>query len=76
MYLLINPDKSINFADEHPIKKNLHFEGLKLVEFLDKKRKEVMGDVALIQALWDERTQKIIRDPLCVPDPEGNSELA
>lgn len=72
MYLLINPDKSINFADEHPIKKNLHFEGLKLVEFSQKRLKEVMGDIALIQARWDERTQKIIQDPLCVP--ESNSE--
>ena len=48
------------------------FKGLKLVEFSDKKLKEVMGDIALIQALWDERTQKIIQDPLCVP--EANSE--
>ena len=68
MYLLINPDKSINFADDHPIKKNLHFEGLKLVEYSDKKLKEVMGDIALIQALWDERKQKIIQDPLCAPE--------
>ena len=72
MYLLINPDKSINFTDDHPIKKNLYFEGLKLVEFSDKKLKEVMGDIALIQALWDECTQKIIQDPLCMP--ESNSE--
>ena len=66
MYLLINPDQSINFAAEHPIKKGLNFDGLKLIEFPEKKLKAVMGDIQLESALWDETRQKVILDPLLV----------
>lgn len=66
MYLLINLDQSINFADEHPIKKGLNFDGLKLIEFPEKKLKEVIENIQLGSALWDETRQKVILDPLLV----------
>ena len=70
MYLLINSDNTINYGNDHPIDQNLDFEGLKLIEFPDKTLEEVVGDIAPLEALWDEDNQRIIRNPIMVEDDE------
>jgi hypothetical protein len=63
MYLLINPDNTINFADNHPIREDLALEGLILIEFKNKELKEVVGNIAPDMAYWDEANRRVIIDP-------------
>ena len=73
MYLLINPDGTVNFADDHPIREGLHRDGLQLVELPDKSLSEVVGDIPPDEALWDPERQAVIRDPLLVSVAESEA---
>ena len=70
MYLLINEDNSVNFADNHPIRSGLIHEGTTLVEILDKTLAEVVGEIHPGEAYWDEETQQVIRNPILLPKEE------
>ncbi len=63
MYLLVNPDMTINVADNHPISNVLNREGLTLIEFPDKSLDDMVGDIPLEEAMWDEAEQQVIFHP-------------
>ena len=63
MYLLINSDNTVNFADDHPINPALDFAGLTLIEFQDKNLDQIVGSVCPEEALWDPERECVIQDP-------------
>ena len=63
MYLLINADGTINFADEHPVEGDLVTAELELVELPEQALVEVFGDISIDEAVWDFAEQCIKRDP-------------
>lgn len=71
MYLLINPDGTVNFADDHPIREDLYFDGLELIEYPKKNLEDVVGNVQPHEAVWDKKKKRVIRDPNLPPDPES-----
>ena len=73
MYLLINADGTINFADEHPVEGDLVTAELELVEFPEQALAEVFGDISIDEAVWDFAEQCIKRDP-CLADCNEGSE--
>lgn len=75
MYILINPDNTINYGADHPINPALGFEGVRLVEFPEKSLHEVVGDIKPLEAYWDEESQTVIRHPRMI-DEEIATEKA
>ncbi len=71
MYLLINPDKTMNTVGEHPIDKALLTQALLLVEFPEKTIADVMGNISIDEALWDADKQQVVRHPLFDPGSEA-----
>ncbi len=71
MYLLVNRDGSVNFADDHPVNPHLCFERVVLVELPDKSLSEVVGDIAPEEALWNDEQQRIVRHPYFVVGGEA-----
>ena len=72
MYLLINPDGTINFADEHPVDGDLVTAELTLVDLPEQTLAEVCGDISIDEAVWDAAEQCIKRDPHLVDCAEGS----
>ena len=73
MYLLINRDNSINFADDHPIDNRLCFEGVTLVEKPDCNMAEVMSAIPIEYAVWDPEQASVVHDPRYLPlNPSDN----
>lgn len=72
MYMLVNKDKTINFAADHPIDNSLIFEGTTLIELPNKTLAEVVGNIKREHAAWDESTQTMIIHPLCVTQQTTN----
>jgi hypothetical protein len=66
MYLLINPDNTVNFADDHPINDALDLNGLRLIEIKEKSLDKVVGEIHPEVAIWDEVSKKVRADPLSV----------
>lgn len=66
MYLLINKDGSVNFADDHPINQYLCFERVTLIELHDKTLAEVVGDIQPEEAVWDAENEQVVRHPYFV----------
>lgn len=64
MYLLINPDNTVNFADDHPINESLNFEGLRLIELKEKSLDDVVGHVPPELAIWDDVEKEVNSDPV------------
>jgi hypothetical protein len=72
MYLLINPDGTINFAAEHPVDVDLLTAELTLVELPDQSLVDVFNGIAIDEAIWDAAEQCIKRDPSLVDCAEGS----
>jgi hypothetical protein len=72
MYLLINPDGTINVADEHPVDADLVTAELTLVELPEQLLAEVFGDISIDEAVWDHAEQCIKRDPYLADCVEGS----
>lgn len=66
MYLLINPDNTVNFADDHPINDALDLNGLRLIEIKEKSLDKVVEEIHPEVAIWDEVSKKVRTDPLSV----------
>ncbi|BAS67630.1 hypothetical protein [Bathymodiolus septemdierum thioautotrophic gill symbiont] len=60
MYLLLNDDKSVNFAGSHPIDKTLDTKGLTLVEFKDTPLNGVMDGIDIFEAFWDKDKKALV----------------
>ena len=78
MYLLINPDGTINFADEHPVDIGLATTELQLVELPEQSLIEVLNGVSIDEAVWDAAEQCVARDPslLAISDEDGYRQQA
>jgi hypothetical protein len=74
MYLLINPDGTINFADEHPVDVDLVTAELTLVELPEQSLVEVFDDISIDEAIWDAAEQCIKRDPYLADCVEGSED--
>ena len=61
MYLLINPDDSINAVGEHPLPPMISDRSLILIERPELTVIQIMGDIPLVEAQWDRLTQRVVR---------------
>jgi len=52
-YILVNKNRSLNFADEHPVNQYLSLHGVELIEFPDKTLEQVMNGIKFEAACWD-----------------------
>ncbi|GLS26151.1 hypothetical protein [Marinibactrum halimedae] len=68
MYIFINPDNSVNYANNHPVNWHLFHEGLRLIEFPEKELFEVVKDIPPEYARWDEELQEVYHAPDFLPE--------
>ena len=59
MYLLINVDNTINYADDHPIDERLCFAEVTLLEFPEQSFDAVMQGIPVAQACWNPHQQRV-----------------
>ena len=60
MYLLINVDNTVNYADDHPIDERLCFAEVTLLEFPHQRFDEVMKGIPVAQACWSPHQQGVV----------------
>ena len=61
MYLLINPDDSLNTVGEHPLPSIVPYDALTLIEHPEHTVADILGNIPLIDAQWDRVSEQVSR---------------